>query len=73
MGKAAALTEAKAWLWGLASDEAATLLVGLADWVARGKDEPALKLTAPASPPGGGRPFGHSRYWAAFALVGDPD
>jgi CHAT domain-containing protein len=73
MRKAEALAEAKRWLRDLPADEAVRLTADLAGGVARGKDEPALKLVVPNDPGSGRKPFAHPRYWAAFVLFGDPE
>jgi tetratricopeptide (TPR) repeat protein len=78
MGKAAALAEAKQWLRNLSRDEAKQLAADITAGVARGNNEPALKLVVPTAEPQAraaddDRPFAHPRYWAAFILIGDPD
>ncbi|HET6884276.1 MAG TPA: tetratricopeptide repeat protein [Pirellulales bacterium] len=75
--KAAALAEAKQWLRQLSVQEATRLAADMTAGVARGKNEPALKLVVPAADPRTAaddeHPFSHPRYWAAFILIGDPD
>lgn len=74
MGKAAALAEAKAWLRELTADEVLARAAALTNGVARGPNQPALRLEPPAAAGGGAtKPFAHPRYWAAFILVGDPN
>jgi CHAT domain-containing protein len=73
MGKAAALTEAKAWLRGLTRNEAMKRAAKMSDGVVRG---PGPQLPAAVVPVAGGkedRPYAHPYYWAAFVLIGDPD
>jgi tetratricopeptide (TPR) repeat protein len=73
--KAEALAEAKTWLRNLSYDEVAEQTAALTQGVARGKDQPALKIVTPEKPKGeagaGAKPFAHPRYWAAFILIGD--
>ncbi len=77
LGKAEALAEAKDWLRNLSLEEATQRLGTITDGVARGKDQPALKVTPPAAEPKANpkeaKPFAHPRYWAAFVLIGDPN
>jgi CHAT domain-containing protein len=74
MTKRAALAEAQQWLRGLSREEALRLAADLTRGVTRAKGRPALP-EKPAVPEAKGqdRPFAHPYYWAAFALVGDPD
>ncbi len=76
LGKAEALAEAKAWLRNLSLEEATQRLGIITDGVARGKDQPALKVVPPVAEPKANpkeaKPFAHPRYWAAFVLIGDP-
>jgi CHAT domain-containing protein len=70
LGKAEALDEAKRWLRGLSAEEA-----GAAEALVRGPLRPLVTeggAAAPATRPGGPRPFEHPYYWAAFVLIGDP-
>jgi CHAT domain-containing protein len=74
MPKAQALTEAKAWLRGLRTEEAEQvsggLIRGLDTDTARG-----TKRAQPAKQPAGAapiHPYAHPYYWAAFILIGDP-
>jgi tetratricopeptide (TPR) repeat protein len=79
MGKAEALAEAKVWLRGLGREEAARRAAALGDGVARGKRPKLPPAAVPEGKPsgaanaGGGRPYAHPYYWAAFILIGDPD
>jgi CHAT domain-containing protein len=77
LGKAAALAEARDWLRNLSLEEATQRLGTITDGLARGKDQPALKVTAPMADPNANpkevKPFAHPRYWAAFVLIGDPN
>jgi tetratricopeptide (TPR) repeat protein len=74
MTKRAALTEAQKWLRGLSREEALRLAADLTKGVVRAKGRPALpeKAEVPATK-GEDKPFAHPYYWAAFALIGDPD
>jgi hypothetical protein len=75
--KAEALAEAKSWLRNLTVDQVAERTAVLTQGVARGKDQPALKIVTPEKPKGesgnGAKPFAHPRYWAAFILIGSPN
>ncbi len=77
LDKAEALAEARDWLRNLSLEEATQRLGTITDGLARGKDQPALKVTPPlADPkanPNATKPFAHPRYWAAFVLIGDPN
>jgi CHAT domain-containing protein/tetratricopeptide (TPR) repeat protein len=76
LSKAEALAEAKNWLRNLSYDEVVEQTAALTQGVARGKDQPALKIVTPEKPKGeagGAKPFAHPRYWAAFILIGDPN
>jgi CHAT domain-containing protein len=77
LGKADALAEAKQWLRTLSLAEATQRLGTITAGVARGKDQPALKVVVPAvdteADPKAAKPFAHPKYWAAFVLIGDPD
>jgi CHAT domain-containing protein len=77
LGKADALHEAKQWLRNLSLAEATQRLGAITAGVARGKDQPALKVVTPTAEPKADpkevRPFAHPKYWAAFILIGDPD
>lgn len=77
LGKAEALAEAKRWLRELSLEEATQRLGTITAGVARGKDQPPLKVAPPAAEapadPKAARPFAHPKYWAAFVLIGDPD
>jgi CHAT domain-containing protein len=77
LGKADSLAEAKHWLRTLSLAEATQRLGTITNGVARGKDQPALQLAAPAvdpqADPKESQPFAHPKYWAAFILIGDPD
>jgi CHAT domain-containing protein len=70
MPKAEALDEAKRWLRGLSAEEVGGELEALE----RGPVRPLVTEggAAPATRPGGPRPFEHPYYWAAFVLIGDP-
>jgi CHAT domain-containing protein len=76
MGRAQALREAKGWLRALPRAEAGRRLAHLTKGTLRGSEGelPPLKKgdTRPALPKGD-RPYEHPFYWAAWALVGDPD
>jgi CHAT domain-containing protein len=76
-GKAAALAEAKEWLRHLTLEEATLRLSTITEGVARGKDQPALKVASLAADPKVNpkevKPFAHPKYWAAFVLLGDPN
>jgi CHAT domain-containing protein/tetratricopeptide (TPR) repeat protein len=77
MPKAEALAEAKNWLRNVTIDEVTERMAHMTSSVARGKDQPALKITTPEKPKAergaGVKPFAHPRYWAAFILIGDPN
>jgi tetratricopeptide (TPR) repeat protein len=77
LGKADALHEAKQWLRTLSLAEATQRLGTITNGVARGKDQPALKVMVPPveapADPKEAKPFAHPKYWAAFILIGDPD
>ena len=78
MGKAGALAEAKNWLRNLPSDEALKLTADMTKGVVRGKGQKALPIVAvpktddPATAKTF-KPFDHTKYWAAFILIGDPN
>ena len=78
LGKAASLSEAKAWLRNLSSDKALELTAGMTNGVVRGKGQKALPRIAvpmPENPVAAKafKPFDHPKYWAAFILIGDPN
>jgi len=76
LGRAAALQEAKDCLRRLPRAEAGLRLAHLTKGTLRGS-EGELPPLAPGdprpAPPKGDRPYEHPFYWAACALVGDPD
>lgn len=75
LGRAAALAEAKEWLRQLPRDEAERRVAGLTGGVLRGTEVDVPPVAEGKRPvvPAGDRPFAHPFYWAAFALIGDPD
>jgi tetratricopeptide (TPR) repeat protein len=73
--KAEALREAKQWLRNLTAAEALDRLGVITQGVVRGP-RPARQemrpVPRPQDAPPDYRPYAHPRYWAAFALIGDP-
>jgi len=76
MAKAAALREAKDWLRRLTAGEALERLGTLTQGVVRGERPAREEMQAVPKPKDAGkdyRPYAHTRYWAAFILIGDPE
>jgi CHAT domain-containing protein len=62
LSKAEALSQAKAWLRGLTSQQ----VDGELDRISRGK------IVTDIAKPVATHPFAHPHYWAGFILMGDP-
>jgi CHAT domain-containing protein len=75
MGRARALQEAKDWLRQLPREAAERRVAALTGGVLRGSEVEVPPIVEGHRPglPKGDQPYGHPFYWAAFALLGDPD
>lgn len=67
------MDEAKRWLRNLSAEEALSLSAKISNGVARGARGKGVDLKVVATEIKDAKPFAHSKYWAAFILIGDPN